>query len=51
GFRVRYEFTRQFAPYVGVEWTNKFGNTADFAKLNGQSTRDTAFVAGIKFWL
>ena len=51
GFRVRYEFTRQFAPYVGVEWTNKFGNTAEFAKLNGQSTRDTAFVAGIKFWL
>lgn len=50
GFRIRYEFTRQFAPYIGVEWTNKFGNTADFAKLNGQSTRDTAFVVGIKFW-
>jgi len=31
GFRVRYEFTRQFAPYIGVEWSNKFGNTADYA--------------------
>lgn len=50
GFRVRYEFTRQFAPYVGIEWSNKFGSTADYAKLNGQSSNDTAFVTGIKFW-
>jgi len=51
GFRVRYEFTRQFAPYIGVEWTNKFGNTADHAKLNGEASNDTEFVAGVKFWL
>ncbi|MDX2370685.1 MAG: copper resistance protein B [Colwellia sp.] len=50
GFRTRYEFTRQFAPYIGVEWTNKFGNTADYVKLNGQSSNETVFVAGIKFW-
>jgi len=50
GFRVRYEFTRQFAPYLGVEWTKIYGNTADYAQLNGQSSSDTAFVAGIKFW-
>ena len=50
GFRVRYEFTRQFAPYIGVEWSNKFGNTADYAKSSGQSNNNTAFVAGIKFW-
>ena len=50
GFRMRYEFTRQFAPYVGIEWSNKFGNTADYAKLNGQSSNDRSFVAGIKFW-
>ena len=50
GFRVRYEFTRQFAPYVGVEWTNKFGSTADYAKLNEQSSNDTEFVAGLRFW-
>ncbi len=50
GFRVRYEFTRQFAPYIGVEWSNKFGNTADYATSNGQSSNNTAFVAGIKFW-
>ncbi|WP_137297547.1 copper resistance protein B [Psychromonas sp. SP041] len=50
GFRMRYEFTRQFAPYVGVEWTNMFGSTADFAKENGQSSHDTALVVGLKFW-
>jgi len=50
GFRVRYEFTRQFAPYLGVEWTKQFGRTADYAELNGQSIHDTAYVAGIKFW-
>ena len=50
GFRVRYEFTRQFAPYVGVEWTHKFGSTADYAKLAGQSSSETEFVAGVKFW-
>jgi len=50
GFRVRYEFTRQFAPYIGIEWSNKFGNTADYAISSGQSSNNTAFVAGIKFW-
>jgi len=45
GFRVRYEFTRQFAPYIG-----EFGNTADYATSSGQSSNNTAFVAGIKFW-
>ena len=50
GFRVRYEFTRQLAPYLGIEWTNKYGNTADYAQLNAQSSHDTEFVAGLKFW-
>lgn len=50
GLRMRYELTRQFAPYIGVEWTGKFGNTADFAKANEQSSNNTAFVTGIKFW-
>jgi len=50
GLRVRYEYTRQFAPYIGVEWSNKFGSTADYARSNGQSSNDTAFVAGINFW-
>ncbi|GAC03055.1 MAG: copper resistance protein B [Alteromonadaceae bacterium] len=50
GIRLRYEFSRQFAPYLGVEWTGKYGNTADFAKLEGRATRQTQWVAGIRFW-
>ena len=29
--RLRYEVTRQFAPYVGVSFERKFGQTADYA--------------------
>ncbi|QEQ96790.1 copper resistance protein B [Neptunomonas concharum] len=50
GLRVRYEMTRQFAPYVGVEWTSKLGQTADIARAANESVRDTRYVAGIKFW-
>ncbi|MEO7128577.1 MAG: copper resistance protein B, partial [Rhodoferax sp.] len=50
GIRVRYEFSRQFAPYVGVEWANRFGETADLARAAGEPTRSTRFVAGVRFW-
>ncbi|MCZ7010015.1 copper resistance protein B, partial [Salmonella enterica] len=29
GARLRYEITRRFAPYVGIEWERAFGDTAD----------------------
>lgn len=41
---------RRFAPYVGVEWQNKYGNTADFARLQDASTAETSWVAGVRFW-
>ena len=50
GLRLRYEFSRQFAPYVGVEWNGTFGATADQARANGDATKDTRYVAGIRFW-
>ena len=50
GLRLRYEFTRQFAPYVGVEWARKFGGTADFVRAAGEDTQDTRLVAGLRFW-
>ena len=50
GVRVRYEFSRQFAPYVGVEWANRFGETADLARASGEKTRSTRYVAGVRFW-
>ncbi len=50
GLRLRYEFTRQFAPYVGVERAGKFGKTADLARAAGERTDETRWVAGVRFW-
>ena len=50
GLRLRYEFTRQFAPYVGVERAGKFGKTADLARTAGEKTDETRWVAGVRFW-
>lgn len=46
GLRLRYEIRREFAPYVGVHWKHRFGDTADFAGEDGESE----FVAGVKVW-
>ena len=50
GLRLRYEIRREFAPYVGVEWSRKFGDTADFARDADASARNTRLVAGLRFW-
>lgn len=50
GLRLRYEFERKFAPYIGVAFENKFGQTADFARKAGESTSGVRFVLGIKTW-
>jgi copper resistance protein B len=50
GLRLRYEMTRQFAPYVGVVWSRRFGTTAAFARADGQPVFDRQWVAGIRFW-
>lgn len=50
GLRLRYEFHRQVAPYVGVIWTKHFGRTADFAREDGRRARERQWVAGIRLW-
>ena len=50
GLRLRYEFRREFAPYIGVEWTRKYGETADMARRDDESVSDTQWVAGVRFW-
>jgi copper resistance protein B len=50
GLRLRYEFNRHFAPYVGVVHERAFGNTAELRHLHGGSTRDTQLVAGVRIW-
>lgn len=50
GLRLRYEIRREFAPYIGINWTRKFGQTADFARAAGGETEDTQLVAGLRIW-
>lgn len=50
GFRLRYEISRQFAPYVGVSWTWATGRTADYRRFDGEQATARAIVLGIKSW-
>ncbi len=50
GLRLRYEIRREIAPYIGVNWTRKFGQTADYAKAEGEGASDVQLVAGIRIW-
>jgi copper resistance protein B len=50
GLRLRYELSRKFAPYLGVVYQGKFGQTANFARQAGESTGDFRFVFGIRAW-
>jgi copper resistance protein B len=46
--RLRYEFRRELAPYVGLVRERKYGSTADAARANGEDADDTRFVAGVR---
>ena len=50
GLRLRYELRREFAPYLGVEWSGKHGETADIARISGEAVNETRWVAGVRFW-
>jgi len=50
GVRLRYEFAREFAPYIGIAHERKFSGSADFAGLAGEDRSATNFVLGVRFW-
>ncbi|WP_296744653.1 copper resistance protein B [Mesorhizobium sp.] len=50
GLRLRYEIRREFAPYVGVSWDRRFGDTARYARADGDSASSKSIVAGIRVW-
>ena len=45
GLRLRYEFVREFAPYVGINWEKTFGNTRDYRPVD-----ETSLMIGLRFW-
>ena len=50
GLRLRYEIRREFAPYIGVNWEQTFGQTASFARRAGEPTAQLSLIAGIRAW-
>jgi len=50
GLRLRYEIRREFAPYVGVQFAQRLGATADLARTAGRAVFDRQFVAGLRIW-
>ena len=50
GLRLRYEIVREFAPYVGIGYEAKLGQTADIARAAGEDTGGVAAVFGIRAW-
>lgn len=50
GLRLRYEIRKEFAPYVGVEWSRSLGDTADYARARDEDAEDVRLIVGIKAW-
>jgi len=49
GLQARYEFRREFAPYVDVTYRQKYGATADFAHARGERPDETRLSVGIRW--
>jgi copper resistance protein B len=50
GLRLRYEIRREFAPYIGLAWTRRYGETRDLARTAGDGADDLELVLGLKAW-
>jgi copper resistance protein B len=50
GLRLRYEITREIAPYVGISYDAKVGQTAAYAAQDGKAVSNLSFVAGLRLW-
>ena len=50
GLRLRYEFRREFAPFVGLTWTRSLFGTAEFARAAGEEVSSTRLAVGLRTW-
>ncbi|WP_458068488.1 copper resistance protein B [Rhodanobacter sp. BL-MT-08] len=50
GLRLRYEIRRELAPYIGVNFVDRMGTTADFVRQDHQPVFDRQIVAGVRIW-
>jgi copper resistance protein B len=50
GLRLRYEFSRKFAPYVGVSYQRAFARTAQYAEALSEPSKKFSVLLGIRSW-
>ena len=50
GLRLRYKIVPEFAPYIGLEYEAKLGETADLARAEGEDAAGFKVLAGLRFW-
>ena len=50
GLRLRYEISREFAPYVGVAYRQSFGVTRDRVLREGGEPNEVQFIVGVRMW-
>lgn len=51
GLRLRYELTREFAPYIGVAYEGKFGGSAALARAAGERPESVRLTLGVRLWI
>ncbi len=50
GLRLRYEVTREVSPYIGVSYERKLGDTARYARNEGEDVGGWAFLTGVRLF-
>lgn len=50
GLRLRYEIKREFAPYIGVQYERRLGDTARLARAAGEDVGGCSFLVGLRSW-
>lgn len=50
GLRIRYEIRREFAPFLGIRWVGRFGDTEELRRNAGLSGDEFLALAGIRAW-
>ena len=50
GLRLRFEISPRFAPYLGVEYEQALGETADLRRASGEEAGGLSLLAGLRTW-
>lgn len=48
--RLRYEIRREIAPYIGISYSRKYGETADYAQAAGEDIDESRIMVGLRLW-